>query len=641
MVDDLPWNYQRAADVEQWEVLCRADVMVPMPDGVRLATDMYLPARDGRPVSGRRPVILHRTPYDKTAVEAEFGYSRWFAQRGYIALVQDVRGAFGSEGEMAFIGSEGPDGAATLDWIAEQEWAAPVGTWGTTYASATQLALAAHGPTNLAAMVPQQSWTNAWRCSLRHDGAFELRWLSWVLWHSATNSRSDLRSTPQLAAALNLEAPLASDWFTRLPVRPGGSQLSLVPEYERWYTAVSTQSEFTDFWRQTGFAPELYFDRFPIADTLLLGGWYDSYSRATLEAFTGLNAAERGRVRAVMGPWVHGTTSAQTSVAGDVDFGADAAIPDLKSLHLRCFDESLDDRSTGLFTGPPLTIFVMGGGDGTRTPTGRLRHGGRWRHEREWPLARTRFTRYHLHAEGDLDPVKPAETAAASCYEYRPDRPVPTIGGNFSSLADLLPLPPGMLDTDAAGGVKRTAPIVLAGGFDQVERPDVFGCAPPYLPLASRHDVLVFRTATLSEAVELTGPIVARLWVSTSVPDTDVTAKLIDEYPPSASYPRGYALNICDGILRLRYRNGTPAEPLESGVVYAVTITLDPTSNLFAAGHRIRLDLSSSNFPKFDPNPNTGEPLSGHRRMAPATTTIHHDALHPSHILLPVIGSSR
>ena len=180
--------------------------------------------------------------------------------------------------------------------------------------------------------------------------------------------------------------------------------------------------------------------------------------------------------------------------------------------------------------------------------------------------------------------------------------------------------------------------IVAAGGFDQIERPGLFGSNPPYLPLGSRLDVLVFQTAKLEEDMEVTGPIEVRLWVSSSAVDTDFTAKLIDVYPSSRWYPDGYRLNLTDSIMRLRYRNGDGiSDFLTPGDVAEITITLYPTSNLFAEGHRVRLDVSSSNFPRFDVNPNTGEPIGRERRRTVANNTVYHDASRGSVLILPVI----
>lgn len=211
------------------------------------------------------------------------------------------------------------------------------------------------------------------------------------------------------------------------------------------------------------------------------------------------------------------------------------------------------------------------------------------------------------------------------------------MGGNFSSLDYLLPPPPDV-DPKIAPSALRRAHITPQGGFDQREGPQFFGCEPPYLPLASRPDVLVFQTEPLEEDVEVTGPIEVKLWVSSSARDTDFTAKLIDVCPPNEDYPEGYDLNIGDSILRARYRDSwSRGKEMEPGQIYPITVTLYPTSNLFKEGHRVRLDISSSNFPRFDVNPNTGEPLGQSRRTVVAENAIYHNRDHPSHAALPII----
>jgi putative CocE/NonD family hydrolase len=257
----------------------------------------------------------------------------------------------------------------------------------------------------------------------------------------------------------------------------------------------------------------------------------------------------------------------------------------------------------------------MGGGSGRRNAEGRLVHGGGWRTEQEWPLSRARPTAYYLHTSGLLSPDLPSDETSSTTYRFDPSRPVPTIGGNISVGYEIMP----------------------GGGYDQRCRWGVFGCTDR-LPLAQRSDVLVFETQPLAEAVEVTGPIEVRLWISSSAVDTDFTAKLLDVYPPDADYPDGYALNLVDSIQRARYRDSvTEPRLLEPGEIYPLRIQLYPTSNLFAARHRIRLDVSSSNFPRFDVNPNTGDPLGRSRRMVVADNTVYHDRERPSHVLLPLV----
>jgi uncharacterized protein len=280
----------------------------------------------------------------------------------------------------------------------------------------------------------------------------------------------------------------------------------------------------------------------------------------------------------------------------------------------------------------------MGGGDGTKARSGKLFHGGQWRDEYEWPLKRAVDTPYYLHAGGALKPVPPEQTDAATTYLFNPADPVPTIGGSFSSLSDLQRLGPGISAASYSANGERVNALTPAGGFDQRERRDAREESWTVgLPLSARADVVVFETETLTSPVEITGPITAHLWVASSALDTDFTAKLIDLYPPSPVYPYGYALNITDSIIRLRYRNGERAVPYTPDDIVPVEIVLYPTSNLFMPGHRIRLDISSSNFPRFDVNPNTGDPLWTERRRRTCENTIFHDAERPSHVVLPVV----
>ena len=243
-------------------------------------------------------------------------------------------------------------------------------------------------------------------------------------------------------------------------------------------------------------------------------------------------------------------------------------------------------------------------------------HGGRWRSEDEWPLARALNTPFYLHSDGELSTRPPEGSSPATTYLYDPDHPVPTIGGNISS----------------------GQPVMAPGGFDQVESEEFFGSEKPYLPLASRPDVLVFQTMPLVEEVEITGPVSVQLWISSSAVDTDFTAKLIDVYPPSVDYPEGYALNLTDGILRIKFRNSwEKPELMEPGEVYQVKLELLPVSNLFVKGHRIRLDISSSNFPRFDVNGNTGENPGTSPVRITALNSVYHDENKKSHALLPVL----
>ncbi|MFP6769248.1 MAG: CocE/NonD family hydrolase, partial [Planctomycetaceae bacterium] len=554
-------------------------------------------------------------------------------------VIQDCRGCYQSGGEVNFLFPEAEDGYDTLAWIDQQPWSnGRVGTWGTSWMGWTQTAMAALGPKNLVAMVPNMSGADAHQCTVRQGGAMELRFIAWAFWHSATNTQAELKQDPWVDQALNLGAAAFHDWLTRMPIRPGQTQLALVPAYERWALEILTHSDRDEYWKHPSVCPREHWDNFSDAATLIVGGWYDSYTRATFDNFIGLSERNRN-VQLLVGPWTHGSIKPELSFAGDVEFGHDAALDSFRDVHLDWFDRHVknDERNTGDGEAP-VRIFIMGGGSGKRTTAGRLMHGGRWRDEQEWPLARTHYTPYFLHADGTLSLTQPADTDSSTTYRFDPSNPVPSNGGNISSLAELGSLPAGIGDPAFAPRDSRMAQILEPGGFDQVEHEGLFGCQPPYLPLGSRPDVLVFQTDPLEDDLEVTGPITVTLWVKSSAVDTDFTAKLLDVYPPSNWYPRGYALNLSDSIMRLRYRRGPEREEfLPQEEIDQVTITLYPTSNLFARGHRLRLDVSSSNYPRFDVNPNTGEPIGRDRRKTAADNTVFHDATRCSQILLPVI----
>ncbi|MEJ2131745.1 MAG: CocE/NonD family hydrolase, partial [Gammaproteobacteria bacterium] len=543
-----------------YDVVVAHVVMVRMRDGVHLATDIYFPARDGHPIDDHFPVLLNRTPYSKAARERASSWNRWFAERGYVCVAQDCRGCFESEGDVGFLLPEAEDGYDTLQWIKTQPWGnAKVGTWGTSWSGWTQTAMAALGPDNLGAMVPNVSGADAYTSSVRQGGALELRFIAWAFWHSALNTQAELKSDPAVDKALRGEPVLFREWLARWPIRRGQTQLKLVPAYERWVLELMTRGERDEFWDHPSMNPSKHWQSFPECPCLYVGGWYDSYTRATFENFLGHGNAKRGPVKVLVGPWTHGLATPELSYAGNVEFGPDAALASFREVHLAWYERHLKGEPVDGDEEAPIRIFVMGGGSGAKNTEGRLVHGGEWREEHEWPLARTEFTAFYLHgddaSDGRLRPSPPAARESRSSYSFDPDEPVPSIGGNVSSHSDFF----GLVDhlpTQRIG--EPLTPIMRPGGYDQVEHPDFFGSKPPYLPLGARSDVLVFQTEPLREAVEVTGPIEVKLFVSTSARDTDFTAKLIDVYPPSVDWPCGYHLNITDSIQRLRYREGGP-----------------------------------------------------------------------------------
>jgi len=558
-------------------------------------------------------------------------------------VAQDCRGRFESEGEFYGYANEPPDGYDTVEWIAEQPWSdGKVGTMGTSYGGWVQSALALLNPPHLASIFPNVSIFNAGLHSVRHAGAFEMRWLAWAFTMAADSKEA--AEDPIIAKAL-IETRF-DELITCWPIKMGETTLRLIPIYEKFAFDILTHSDYDEFWRRTGRGwmgdVEEYIDDHADVPMYYSGCWYDSYCRSTTGFYAEMSKAKKSPVKLIMGPWTHGDAAVYArTYSGDVDFGPQASI-DYNALRLRWFDQTLKKIDTAILDEPPIRIFVMGGGDGRRNKEGRLNHGGRWRYEYEWPLARTVYTNYFLHDGGLLDPEQPDKESPSTSYVYDPKDPVPTIGGNLSVLNYLLPIPNGYQAMEWLSNHERKRvlgkPLVKVGAHNQVEAPDVYGTGSPYFPLSSRHDVLVFQTPLLEEAVDVTGPLKVVLWASSSAVDTDFTAKLIDVHPPNDDYPNGYAMNLADSIIRARYRDSyEKSELMEPDTIYKFTIQPYPTSNLFKKGHRIRLDISSSNWPRFDTNPNTGEPLGLSTRTIKATNTIYHKAAHPSHIVLPII----
>lgn len=594
-------------------------VEITMRDGVVLRADVYRPARHGRAVEGHWPTVVERTPYDRTRVSHSVT-GRHFARRGYVVLMQDVRGRWGSDGEFYFLRNEADDGADTLAWIAEQPWSdGRIGTLGLSYTTALQQALAVRHPKGLVTQLLFDGGYNYHTQTMRHAGACEYGvFLQYALWMARLSQEA--AANPDIRKALDGMWRDLHAWMKRLPLRRGASPLALIPRYEAWFFDMLTNADYNDYWKNVGYNLEDHIDAYPDIPVFLETSWYGHHITATLTKYAELKARHRTPKKLLVGTWIHGPENFGQTFAGDIDFGADAALESLNDLRSRWCDHHIKGMQTGLDEEAPVRIFVMGGGSGRKNTAGRLEHGGRWRDESQWPPAAMRPTPYYLHADGGLRARAPAENAPPSRYTFNPNDPVPTIGGNFLNL-----------------GMKG---FPEGGGYDQRGRAEFVVCTDT-LPLAARKDVLVFRTDALEQPMELTGPIVVRLWISSSAVDTDFTAKLIDEYPPSEDYPEGYALNIADAITRVRYRNSREkAELMEPGTVYEIEINPQATSNLFALGHRIRVDISSSNFPHYDINTNTGEALGLERTFTVAHQTLYHDAARPSHIVLPVIPAT-
>ena len=604
----MPESYQ--GSYQQYDAICQSNVMVPMRDGVCLATDIYFPALGGQPVSGKFPVILERTPYDKAA-SGNVTNGTYYARRGYVCVIQDVRGRFASDGEWYPFAKEAPDGYDTVEWLAAQEWSdGQVGTMGGSYCGSDQSALATLNPPHLSTMIVAVGASNYYHCSMRQNGALEQRFMIYAF-RMATTSKEAFADA-NIKAAVDKAYANVGEWVSRAPLKKGTSPLRMLPNYEQWVIDLFTHGEYDDYWKQRGYAISQYYEEHADVPTLYLGGWYDSYARATCENYTALSKMKKSRQVLLMGPWTHGGWGA--SNAGDVDFGNHSFI-NYNDLRLAWFDHFLKGMHTEVSAWSPVKIFVMGTGEGDPNYQGRLHHSGYWRDEQDFPLPDTQFTPYYLHADGELSTALSTADGLPSRFSFDPRDPVPTIGG----------------------GISAADPIMGAGAFDQRGSSRFFGCTDA-LPLNARSDVLTFQTPPLEDDVEITGPITVKLHASSSACDTDFTAKLIDVCPLSDDFPDGLAINLTDSIIRARYRNGwdTP-ELLEPGEVYELVFQLYPTSNVFKKGHRIRLDISSSNWPRFDANPNTGGDLGVERRLEIAEQTIYHEPDHPSHVVLPII----
>ena len=606
---------QEGASFEVIQV--ETNLMVPMRDGVRMATDIYRPALQGKPVDTKFPLLLQRTPYGKTG-QRLVATARFFASNGYVVALQDERGTYDSEGvQYKYIGM-GRDGYDTIESLAKLPYIdGQVGMWGTSYAAHTQATAAVLRPPHLKTLVLNQGGVqNGWDHKIRNHGAFELaQQIGWAFGQLAAQSNH-----PAAKAMLTLERP--ADWVSVLPAKRGLNPLSIAPNFEDYIFDMMTRGDYDSYWKQADVNWSMHYAETADIPMMHITGWYDSYAGGTIANYLGLSQVKKSRMRLLVGPWLHSRNTQSSS--GDVEFGPDAAIADFnEGFHLRWFDHILKGRNNGVDREPPARIFVMGGGDGHKDTNGRLYHGGEWRTVASWPLPDTRFTEYYLHADGGLKPQQPAAGVPPSTYTFDPRDPVPTIGGSFSS----------------------TGGLVVPGAFDQRERPfttnpdsGVLGSKPPYLPLRARPDVLVFQTEPLSEDVDVIGPIVVKLIAASTAVDTDFTAKLIDVYPPSKDYPLGFEMNLTDGIMRARYRR-SPEKPefMKPGEVYEIRIDPFPTANVFKRGHRIRLDISSSNFPRFDVNPNSGEPVGMSRRFVVADNSIFHTAGRASHVVLPIV----
>jgi len=585
-------------------LLTERDVMIPTRDGARMATDLYRPARNGTPVAGRFPVLLNRTPYNKRSLHEQ---AVFYAERGYVVALQDTRGRYKSEGVFSKVQPlDGTDGYDVVEWLATLPYAnGKVGMWGSSFGAHMQAGAAVYHPPALGALLLNMGGlANGWDHGVRYRGTYEYgRQLTWAWGQLLADARRD-----DVRALLTKEK--VEDWYGAT-WRRGLNPLSVSSQYEGWFFDFWERSDYDAFWKDPMMAWDEHYPATSDIPMLHVGGWYDIFLAGTFKNFSELRRLKRAPQRLVIGPWTHSGNN--RAYAGDVAFGDSAAIPDfLTDFHMKWFDFALKGEANGVDKAAPVRLFVMGTGDGRKDKNGRLFHGGFWHEAAAWPLPATRFEPWYFHANGTLSPERPSVAVSSSTYTFDPRHPVPTIGGGSSArLKD--------------------------GAYDQRENPRFPPSAAPWRPLRTRPDILVFQSEPLKEDMTVVGPIKVVVHASASTVDTDLTAKLVDVYPSSVDWPGGFDLNLTDAIVRARYRaTREKAELLTPGKVYEFTIEPFPTANVFKKGHRIRVDISSSNFPRFDVNPNTGEPIGRHQRMVPSDITVHHSAAYPSHIVLPL-----
>ena len=550
---------------------------------VDMRLNVRTPMRDGVELSsdiylprasGRFPTVLMRTPYDNnTAPMIEKGIR--LANHGYACVIQDVRGRWDSDGTHYALFGHGEDGFDTQEWIGRQPWSdGNIGMAGGSYLGWVQWQSAPHRSEFLKCIAPRVMCADLYSGLIRPGGAFQLNVA--LSWGMRTNGRT----------AQSIEYHNWTEAFRSLPLvdmdQLAGRTLQF---WKDW----ANHTEYGPYWETVNVENKFHEMAAP---ALIMGGWYDLYSHNTFINFNGLR--EHGRTpqarqsQLIVGPWPHAlSTSTKT---GDVDFGANS-LYDLETLELRWFDYWMRGIDNGIADEPPLRLFIMGINE--------------WRNEHEWPLARTDWQKWYLHSggaantllgDGALSRAEPQDERHDH-FTYDPDFPVQTMGGNNCCSPHIVPW----------------------GPYDQ-------------RPVEMRADVLCYTSEPLEQDMEVTGPIKVALYASTDGPDTDWTAKLVDVSPS------GYAKNLCDGIIRARYRDSfTEPTLLEPGRVYEYEIDLAVTGNVFRAGHRIRVEVSSSNFPRFDRNLNTGNDLPTDTEMRRAEQQVEHSRAHPSHILLPVI----
>ncbi|MGZ3630614.1 MAG: CocE/NonD family hydrolase [Ktedonobacteraceae bacterium] len=551
------------------EIHLEFDQRVPMRDGITLSADIYRPI-DSLHTSKKYPVILTRTPYMKLN-ERMLVSAKYFAERGYVFVAMDVRGRGDSDGTFVPYLNEGKDGYDAIEWCASQSWSdGNVGTIGSSYPGCIQWLAALQKPPHLKAMVVRVTPSDPFvETPTGLPSPITLCWLHYVSGHMN-----------QLMEAVDWEHVYEHLPLITMDVRAG--------RYNANWRANIEHAQLDEYWDPLCYQNKL--DQLDVP-VLHISGWYDDEQIGTPLNYIGMTTrgaqdAARASQRLLMGPWGHVVNS--ESKLGEVDFGPQSLV-DMRAEELRWFNRWLKGY-TNISATPEefsVRIFVMGASE--------------WRDEHEWPLARTQWTPFYLHSRGSANSrfgdgtlsIDKPENEPTDTYQYDPAHPVPFITDPTST---------------------------------QIGGPD------DYSAIERRDDVLVYMTEPLKEEIEVTGPIRVNLYASSSAPDTDFMAKLVD------ILPSGFVQRLCDGMVRARFRDGMDRPSLiEPGKIYKFSIDCWNTSQVFKTGHRIGLEISSSAFPKFDRNLNTGAPLGVTTKMAIAEQMIYHDVEHPSAMVLPII----
>jgi uncharacterized protein len=553
-------------------------VPIRMRDGVVLYADVYRPAEEGR-----HPVLVSRTPYSTERFPTAYDAAVYLSRRGYVYVFQDVRGRHESDGRWEPFYDDEKDGYDTIEWAAKQPWSSgKVAMQGGSYLGQNQWRAAQAAPPGLVTIFPAVASTSIYHDWITLNGAWRL---SFNFGWGPVRQESRIMQNPGPHTIEGLRAIHYDEVQRHLPLN---TMQQLVGRSARFYEDWLANPDYNDYWKPLNV--EERFERIAIP-VHTFGGWFDIFSQGTLRGYVGMSqkgATEKARrgSNIVIGAWGHGSTQK----TGDIDFGAGAHV-DQQALEVRWYDYWLKGIENGLESEPPVKLFVMGR--------------NQWVFENEYPLARTDYRPMYFtsggaantqNGDGRLTWEKPSRPSSPDRFRYDPNDPVPSVGGNNCCGT---PTP--------------------AGPRDQ-------------RPIEGRADVLIYTSDVLQEEIEVTGPVKVVLYASSDAVDTDFVAKLVDVHPDGTSY------NMAEGVVRARYRESlTTPTPLKPGQTYRFDIDLVGTSIAFLRGHRIRVHVTSSHFPQFDRNPNTGAKFGTTRELRVAQQTIYHDAERPSHIVMPVI----